>query len=78
MKEQTPTRQKEFVNKWKTSFRKFIGIRGMPEDTLKLRNTKIDIRTQTGSKRGLYNNLPFSDISSLFYIFPDKPDSLVK
>ncbi len=30
------TRQKEFIIKWKKSFRKFIGIRGMPEDSVEL------------------------------------------
>ena len=36
MKGNTITRQKIFVNKWKTSFIKFIGIRGLPDDTLEL------------------------------------------
>ncbi len=36
MKDYTMTRQKEFIKKWKTSFKKFIGIRGMPEDSLEL------------------------------------------
>jgi len=36
MKDQTMTRQKEFIKKWKTSLRKFIGIRGMAEDSLEL------------------------------------------
>ncbi len=30
------TRQKEFYKKWKKSFRKFLGIKGMPDDSLEL------------------------------------------